>query len=337
LCLQQASTDKFIVTNADGEKVAVSCPAAVASTGGIGALCKAGIIEEKADFWRDKAKGPVSATTEYYECPFKDTCINGTECATGHEGPLCAVCRTGYAMQFGLCVACPGQAAVAAAIGQVLGVLAGVGLVAFLLRKQLASQAVRLKKLLVSDKSKSLVKVVIGFYTLVGCMRFTFGVKWPAEWEAFIKSFDFLTLDLASLSGFFCSLKGFNYYDMLLAATNTTMVVAAVIGCRWFILRREKTIWKQHRDDPKSGHAHGIIQSKLDDLSDGVSTLKRALFYMAIFLYPVLNLRIFQAFVCTDVSGVRYLRCDYRCGRCVFAYSAGLTCVNICVALQREV
>ena len=63
------------------------------------------------------------------------------------------------------------------------------------------------------------------------------------------------------------------------------------------------------------GNIHAIekIQDKLAGLSESVSTLKRALFYMAIFLYPVLNLRIFQVFVCMDVSGVRYLRCDYRC------------------------
>jgi hypothetical protein len=68
-------------------------------------------------------------------------------------------------MQFGKCGLCPGQAAASAALGQVLGVLAGVGLVGFLFRKQLATRAVRLKKFLVSDKSKSLVKIVIGFYT----------------------------------------------------------------------------------------------------------------------------------------------------------------------------
>jgi hypothetical protein len=164
-CVIQASTDKFIVTNANGEKVPVDCPQPVASTGGIAADCRAGVIEEKPGFWRDKTKGAVSAGTVYYECPFKGTCMNGTECAAGHEGPLCAVCRTGYAMQFGVCSACPGQAAVSAAFGQVLGVLAGVGLIGFLLRKQLATRAARMKKFLVSDKSKSLVKVVIGFYT----------------------------------------------------------------------------------------------------------------------------------------------------------------------------
>ena len=109
--------------------------------------------------------------------------------------------------------------------------------------------------------------------------------------------------------------EGFNYYDMLLAATSTTIGVAAVIGCRWFILRRKKQKWKQQRDSPKMEHELEQIKSKLAELSKGVSTLKRALFYMAIFLYPVLNLRIFQVFVCRDVSGVRYLRCDFsvRC------------------------
>jgi hypothetical protein len=142
----------------------------------------------------------------YYDCPFKGTCFNGTECAAGHEGPLCAVCKAGYAMQFGVCNLCPGPAAATAAIGHMLGAVAGVGLVGFLLRQQLEKKLISLKKYLVSDKSMSLVKVVIGFYTLVGCMQFTFGVEWPEEFAAVMELFQFLTLDLASLSGFFCSL-----------------------------------------------------------------------------------------------------------------------------------
>ena len=49
------------------------------------------------------------------------------------------------------------------------------------------------------------------FGQLTGFVSFsfsvTFGVPWPAEFADVMKQFQFLTLDLASLSGFFCSLK----------------------------------------------------------------------------------------------------------------------------------
>ena len=106
-------------------------------------------------------------------------------------------------------------------------------------------------------------------------------------------------------------------------------------------------MWKQRRDDKNSEHKNSEhcaklaryqtdkIEDKLAQLSESVSTLKRALFYMAIFLYPVLNLRIFQAFVCMDVSGVRYLRCDFRCDHLVGqAYlHADDTRLSVCVLL----
>ena len=134
---------------------------------------------------------------------------------------------------------------------------------------------------------------------------------------------------------------------MLVAATTMALGVAATIGCRWFVLRREKKMWKQRRDDKNSEHKNSEhcaklaryqtdkIEDKLAQLSESVSTLKRALFYMAIFLYPVLNLRIFQAFVCMDVSGVRYLRCDFRCDHLVGqAYlHADDTRLSVCVLL----
>jgi hypothetical protein len=95
----------------------------------------------------------------------------------------------------------------------------------------------KIKKALISTRVKSLLKVAIGFYTIVGrppssnhsaeqhahkpganalaliasinphtcyptgTMEFTFGVPWPVEFSGFLRTMQLLTLDLSSFSG----------------------------------------------------------------------------------------------------------------------------------------
>jgi hypothetical protein len=282
--------NQFVVTLSNGEQMKMACPEPVTSTGNQAAQCVDGIVQENDDFWRDASLGSVTADTVYYDCPHKKACFNGTQCAPGHGGPLCAVCKRGFAMAFGECAKCPGPEEAAGAIGVILGVFVAVVAAWMLVSKK---QNARLKKALVSDKSKSLqqslLKIAIGFYTLVGCMEFTFGVPWPTEFQSFLRAMQMLTLDLSSLSGFFCSLNGFNYYDMLLGATVATLAVVAVICARLLMLERKRGHALDARDLGKP--------KELEKLDKKTRGLKRALFYIGIFLYPILNLRVFQVFV----------------------------------------
>ena len=56
--------------------------------------CEGSVIEVKPGYWR-----PTVMTASIYECPYESACVGGSSndtCASGYEGPLCAVCSDNY-------------------------------------------------------------------------------------------------------------------------------------------------------------------------------------------------------------------------------------------------
>jgi hypothetical protein len=149
---------EFVVHNAvTGKDEPQTCPKATASGHGSGARCDGGVVTEQPGFWRDPARGSrVNSRTVYYRCPQVGACRRGANCSEGHHGVLCAVCARGYALRLGECKKCPGAAAAGEAAGILLGAVAAivVGVMA-------AKKAHKLKKALVSEQSKLLVKSLL--------------------------------------------------------------------------------------------------------------------------------------------------------------------------------
>ena len=75
-----------------------------------------------------------------------------------------------------------------------------------------------------------------------------------------------MTLDLSSLSGFFCEFSGFNFYDGLLTTTLVTFSIVVCIGVRVIILTRMMKL-------PSSS------SEWMEWAEEHVRTLKKALFY----------------------------------------------------------
>jgi hypothetical protein len=154
--------------------------------------------------------------------------------------------------------------------------------------------------MMISNRVKSLLKISIGFYTLVGCMDFTFGVPWPAEFSSFLTALQLLALDMNVLSAFFCQTAGFNYYDSLLGSTMLALGVVLCIGARFRVLGKQA----------EEANQQNLVLKK-EKLEKKCRSMKKAVFYIGVFLYPVLNLNVFQIFVCQTVSENSYLRSDY--------------------------
>jgi hypothetical protein len=310
---------EFVAYNAEtGQDEPQTCPKATASGHGRGASCDGGVVTELAGFWRDPAEGSgVNENTAYYRCPQVAACTPGN-CSEGHSGVLCAVCERGYAMTLGACTKCPSPAKAREAAGVLLGVLAAIVAAAVVFQKRDGSR--RLKKALVSERaksgSKSLLKIAIGFYTIVGTMDFTFGVPWPEEFAGFLRAMQLLTLDLSSLSGFFCTVSGFSFYTGLLTATLVTLAIVACICVRVVLLTRKMRQAEPHEQEKVEDEISSLKKALFYVGRDFVGqtsnlNISRCLFHAGMFLYPVLNLRIFQTFVCVTVSGRSYLRADY--------------------------
>ena len=85
--------------SAQGDEDCRPCP--------VGAVCGgANTIATAAGYWR-----PSIASNNFYTCPIAGACIggdgsNGSRCAVGYEGVLCAVCLEGYALVAGACRRC---------------------------------------------------------------------------------------------------------------------------------------------------------------------------------------------------------------------------------------
>jgi len=61
-------------------------------------------------------------------------------------------------------------------------------------------------------------------------------------------------------------------------------------------------------------------------------TLIKSLFYLLIFCYPMLNIRIFQVFVCEQISDTWYLRTDFSI-ECYTAKWAGYACWSLSLVM----
>ena len=131
-------------------------------------------------------------------------------------------------------------------------------------------------------------------------------MPWPDEFGDFLRAMQLLTLDLNSISGFFCEVSGFDFYDGLLVSTLATLGIVSCVFVRFSVLRRKMKMMMSTR-----ARQHDLLSLKHETTEASIRALKKALFYICIFLYPILNLRIFQTFVCVGVSDLFYLRADY--------------------------
>jgi hypothetical protein len=148
-------------------------------------------------------------------------------------------------------------------------------------------------KWLTSHAVKSaVVKILVSFYTLIATMNLTFEINWPPAFEQVQAQCRVFMLDLTELAGVVCSLGTPSYFDTLYAATFTTFAFLLVVILYYQIRKRMLTTEKVKRRDIR----YFCI---------------KAMFYLFMFIYPLLSTRIIQAFVCRDVEGTLFLRADY--------------------------
>ena len=165
-CLKCASNEFSYV----GAVACQPCP-------GDGTICAGGALAELLPgFWREDPSKPVTADTEFFQCPNPSACIVDTAwsslidpaslteeqkmliaqgfnvtqlgvpatggnmtCAEGTRGALCSVCAPGYAGAGGVCSKCWSPAASWAASAAIVGfVIAAVG---FMVHRNVASSA----------------------------------------------------------------------------------------------------------------------------------------------------------------------------------------------------
>jgi hypothetical protein len=131
------------------------------------------------------------------------------------------------------------------------------------------------------------LKVVVSFVTVASTLENQFGVVWPSSFAQALDAMSVLSLDFGVLLGGFC-IADITFYQRLLSSTLLLLGAVGVI-----IVRSQLT---NGRVAKKSRAKQGVFVA----------------IYLLLFAYPVLSVKIVEAFACHEVEGERFLRADYR-------------------------
>lgn len=189
-----------------------------------------------------------------YRCQEEESCKGGLDspCGKGYEGPLCAVCSSGYHKRLQSCTKCPSKAWIAAQLSIIL-VLSFL-LLAFLMWKR----TTKLEK----DQGHHLInvffsrlKILIGFYQVThGLLEVFSFIDWPDSLQAVATYSGIFQLNLLQIAPVQCLFSGLqvNAFGELLVLLTLNLTVTIALGTSYVIYKT--IIMKNHslQDEEKS-------------------------------------------------------------------------------------
>ena len=164
-----------------------------------------------------------------YKCPVEESCKGGLDspCAIGYEGPLCAVCSSGYYKQLQICTSCPSKKWIAAQLS-IIAVI--IFLIIALLAWTNKRKEKKAKEMPLIDRFFSKLKIVIGFYQVTyGLLEMFSYVKWPDSLEGIAKYSGILQLNILQIAPIQCLFTGLQV-DAFGSLFATMAINAAVIA-----------------------------------------------------------------------------------------------------------
>ena len=143
-----------------------------------------------------------------YKCPVEQSCKGGLDspCENGYEGPLCAVCSSGYYKQLQTCTECPSKKWI---VGQLSIIGATVLIIIALLAWKSKGKVKKEGETHLIDMFFSKLKIVIGFYQVTNGLLETFSyIKWPGSLEVIAKYSGILQMNLLQIAPVHCLFPG---------------------------------------------------------------------------------------------------------------------------------
>ena len=169
-----------------------------------------------------------------YKCQREESCKGGLDssCDTGYEGPLCAVCSSGYYKQLQTCTRCPSKSWL---VGQLSIIAATVVIIVVTLVWMKKRQNKRGEHRPLIGMFLSKLKIVIGFYQVTHGLLHTFSyIKWPESLEAIGKYSEIFQMDVLQIAPINCLFLQFhvNAFGSLLAmmSINAAAICVSVIA-----------------------------------------------------------------------------------------------------------
>ena len=139
-----------------------------------------------------------------YKCPVEQSCKGGLNslCANGYEGPLCAVCSSGYYKQLQICKKCPSKEWIVGQLSIIVVVLIIIIAVLVWTGKKNMKKTTGLTMM---DMFLSKLKIVIGFYQVTyGLLQAFSFIKWPDSLQVVARYSQLLQLDILQIAPVEC-------------------------------------------------------------------------------------------------------------------------------------
>ena len=191
----------------------------------------------------DDVRYPYPIPTAY-RCPIEESCIGGLDspCKPGYEGPLCAVCSSGYYKQLQTCKQCPSKK-------WIIGQLSFVAVVLLTIIVVMARTSRKNTDCSVIDSFLSKLKIVIGFYQITYGLLETFSyIKWPNSLQVVGKYSEVLQMNVLQIAPVHCLYQRLqvdafgNLFTMMAVNAAVIGLFGIVYGIRKVIILRNGSI-----------------------------------------------------------------------------------------------
>jgi predicted outer membrane repeat protein len=299
----------------DQISICKSCPPHTSS-------CYGDVLVLKKGHWR------ISVDSDRIQsCPYGDIACQGGEtagdesCALGYEGPLCAVCSSGYALKSSTktCVRCSGSSGLdisdiifLTVVGLIL-----IGLTYFFTRPEIRSQIrsmddfvlfviTKLKLVQVTQGSnkkeviafanilsrrlRARVKVYVTMYQILSALPFVLDLAFPSPVNLIISGLSFINISISNSAVVSCSTQSYDFIDSLLVDTIYPIVVVAILFCiQWVHI----TILRTKNEIGLDSQSRLIFETRLSNISSTYFTIFLVFTYL---ILPSVVTKIFQTF-----------------------------------------
>jgi predicted outer membrane repeat protein len=279
------------------------------------AECDTGLVAQARGWWRPEGDGTVTKDTQFWQCFSHETACVGSkaavagppafaaQCREGHTGPVCALCKHGYAMSLRRCEKCTGDAMASAAIAAALfATLIGGCWLLYRWRLQLG----------IKKKFITTAKIVLGFYSLLVLVTETFSIVFPAGFHAILVVLQAVFSSIGDLSTFSCALP-VSAYGQLMIWCGLLFLVLGGIGVSFQRAVREACLPSKAADDicdePVVSSSNGTVAAAVALLSTEYNGYA---FNAALVFYPFVSRAAIAVFKCREVDGMLYLEIDYN-------------------------
>jgi predicted outer membrane repeat protein len=335
------------------------CPEKWVSSGA--ARCDSGHVVQASGFWRADA-GVITKDTQFFACYTHEAACLGSkkndtqgaphfdsQCAPGHTGPVCSLCKHTWAMVHSKCKLCPPGAW--SKIGSAAAIaVCSIGVIAALYYNR--------KRVGMTSKAAS-IKIIVGFYSLLAVLEQTFAIAWPAGFEHMLTNLKAVFASVLDFSSFACAVQvdWFQKVGFLCLVLITVLVALAVAFGRAVCKARRAN---REAGIPIEARAQGTRTGKVAWLLSMIFGTERPpeldveysgkAFNVMLLVYPFLSPAVVAVFNCREISGNWFLEADFsvRCDDsrwelwatisafvCMF-YVAGLPIVALFSVIRRS-